>query len=59
MLGAFATAILGMILISCAWLAVQRFCQRRFPAAGDGDDALSGRVGCKGCDCAPQRCDRE
>jgi hypothetical protein len=60
MLTTFFTAIAGMIFISCAWLAVQRLWQRQFPEHNGGDgDALAGRSGCSGCNCAPDHCERE
>ena len=58
----FLTAIAGMIVISCGWLAVQRLWLRQFPdsPAADGDaDALAGRSGCHGCKCDPTACERE
>jgi len=60
----FLTAIVGMIVISSGWLAVQRLWLRQFPGplapGGDGDgDALAGRSGCHGCNCDPTACERE
>ena len=60
MLSTFLTAIAGMIIISCAWLAVQRLWQRHFPERVDSSgDALAGRSGCHGCNCSPNQCERE
>ena len=53
-----ATATASMVVITCAWLAVQRLWQRQFPGQGDGD-ALAGRSGCHGCNCSPETCERE
>jgi len=63
-LSTFFTAIGGMIVISCGWLAVQRLWLRQFPGplapGGDGDgDALAGRSGCHGCKCGPAGCERK
>jgi hypothetical protein len=60
----FLTAIAGMIVISCGWLAVQRLWLRQFPDSpapgGNADgDALAGRSGCHGCKCDPTACERE
>jgi hypothetical protein len=60
----FFTAIAGMIVISCGWLAVQRLWLRQFPDSlapgGNVDgDALAGRSGCHGCKCDPTACERE
>ena len=60
----FLTAIAGMIVISCGWLAVQRLWLRQFPDSpapgGDANgDALAGRSGCHGCKCDPTACERE
>jgi len=57
----YLTALLCMIVISGAWLAVQRLWQRHFPeygGAGD-EDALAGRGGCHACDCDGDSCERE
>jgi hypothetical protein len=60
MLTNYLTALAGMLIISCSWLAVQRLWQRQFPEHDSGDgDALAGRSGCHACDCAPSRCERE
>ena len=54
MLSAYLTAVTGMVVISCAWLAVQRLWQKYFPEnGGDDPDALAGRSGCHNCDCGP------
>ena len=54
MLTTYLTALAGMVVISCCWLAVQRLWQRQFPDHGGADnDALAGRSGCQGCDCKP------
>ena len=59
MLSAFLTAVAGMIIISAAWLAVQRLWQRHFPEQTDSQgDALAGRSGCHGCNCGPAGCER-
>ncbi|MCB1689935.1 MAG: hypothetical protein KDI33_15670 [Halioglobus sp.] len=60
MLTTFLTAIGAMIFISVSWLAVQRLWLRQFPErSGPEGDALSGRSGCHGCDCAPDDCQRK
>ena len=52
MLTTYLTALAGMVVISCCWLAVQRLWQRQFPEHGAADnDALAGRSGCQGCNC--------
>jgi hypothetical protein len=50
-------AVVGVTAILCGWLAVQQVWRHnaRLPA---GQDALSGRLGCHGCDCH-QRCGNE
>ena len=61
MLSSYLIAIAGMIFIACVWLAVQRLWQRHFPehgAVGEAD-ALAGRSGCHGCNCAPSHCERD
>lgn len=53
MLITYLTAIAGMVVISCSWLAVQRLWLRHFSqqCVGDGNDALAGRSGCHNCNC--------
>ncbi len=59
MLSTYFTAVAGMVVIACAWLAVQRLWQRHFPENGGSDrDALAGRSGCHNCDCGPAGCER-
>ncbi|MCB1854894.1 MAG: hypothetical protein H6988_06410 [Pseudomonadales bacterium] len=60
-LSTYLTALAGMILISCGWLAVQRLWQRHFPGpeGGEQGDALAGRSGCHGCNCEASGCERE
>ena len=60
MLTSYLTAMACMIAITCFWLAVQRLWQRHFPEHGaEGEeDALAGRSGCHGCNCAPSHCER-
>jgi len=62
-LSTFFTAIAGMMVISCFWLAVQRLWLRHFretaEPGGAGGDALAGRSGCHGCNCGPAGCERE
>jgi hypothetical protein len=39
----------ALLLLSTAWLGVQRAWRRSFPDAGADPDALAGRLGCHGC----------
>ena len=61
MLSSFLIAIAGIVTIACFWLAVQRLWQRHFPEQGavGETDALAGRGGCHGCNCAPSHCERD
>jgi hypothetical protein len=46
------------VLLSAAWIGVQRAWRKSFPDVGNEPDVLAGRLGCRGCgraeDC-PQR----
>lgn len=46
-------SIVSLALLLIAWLAIQRAWQRAFPEAA-GEDALSGRLGCRGCGCGEE-----
>ena len=39
----------AFLLLSTAWIAVQRAWRRSFPDVGDDPDALAGRSRCHGC----------
>ncbi|MGB8224082.1 MAG: hypothetical protein WCF10_15950 [Polyangiales bacterium] len=39
----------ALLLLSTAWLGVQRAWRRSFPDVGGDPDALAGRPGCHGC----------
>ena len=39
----------AVLLLSTAWIAVQRAWRRSFPDGGGDPDALAGRSGCHGC----------
>jgi hypothetical protein len=40
----------AFLLLSTAWVAVQRAWKRSFPDVGEDPDVLAGRSGCHGCD---------
>ncbi len=52
MLASYATGIIGIIVLSLAWLGVQIAWRKVFPGASADADALAGHLGCHGCDCA-------
>jgi len=39
----------AFVLLSAAWIGVQRAWRRSFSDVGDDPDALAGRSGCHGC----------
>ena len=55
----YIVGIGALLLLSTAWVGVQRAWRRSFPEAGDDPDALAGRSGCYGCrgaaDCKRKR----
>ena len=55
MLQTYLTGIVLLVLISVAWLAVQRLWQRHFPGQAEAD-ALQGRSGCHNCSCGAGEC---
>lgn len=57
MLHHYLIGIGAFVLLSAAWISVQRAWRRSFPDLGDDPDALAGRPGCQGCGQSPQ-CDR-
>jgi len=40
----------AILLVSTAWVGVQRAWRKSFPHDGGDPDALAGRSGCHGCD---------
>jgi hypothetical protein len=40
----------ALLLLSTAWIGVQRAWRTSFPDAGADPDVLAGRTGCHGCD---------
>ena len=57
MIQTYLTGIAAIVLVSLAWLTVQRLWQRQFPDHADVD-AMANRSGCHGCSCGEARCDR-
>lgn len=57
----YLTAIIGLLVISACWLAVQRLWLASFPEHGGGEeaDALAGRGDCHGCRCETNDCERD
>ena len=51
MLFAYAKAVIGIVLIVCAWVAVDRAFRRMFPERGE-------KTGCSGCGGCQDRCHR-
>ena len=49
MLQHYIVGVGAFVLMSVAWLGVQRAWMRSFPEVGDDPDALAGRPGCFGC----------
>ena len=49
MLHHYIIGVGAFVLLSAAWLGVQRAWKRSFPEAGSEPDALAGRSGCYGC----------
>jgi hypothetical protein len=39
----------AFVLLSAAWIGVQRAWRKSFPDVGDDPDVLAGRWGCRGC----------
>jgi len=39
----------AILLVSTAWIGVQRAWRKSFADVGDDPDALAGRTGCHGC----------
>ena len=39
----------AILLVSTAWIGVQRAWRKSFADVGDDPDALAGRTGCQGC----------
>jgi hypothetical protein len=57
MLQHYIIGVGAFVLLSAAWLGVQRAWRDAFPEAGDDPDALAGRSGCHGCG-NPGQCSR-
>jgi hypothetical protein len=57
MIQTYLTGVAAIVLVSLAWLVVQRLWQRQFPDHADVD-AMAHRSGCHGCNCGEARCDR-
>lgn len=58
-LASYAIGLLGMALLTGAWLCVQLAWRRAFPEAVGDPDALAGRGGCGGCaPGADEECER-
>jgi hypothetical protein len=53
MIVAFIKAVIGISVILGGWLAVQR-AWRCATGTSPDEDALTGRLGCQGCDCGSQ-----
>ncbi len=53
MIVAFIKAVISVSVILGGWLAVQR-AWRYATGASPDEDALAGRIGCRGCDCWSQ-----
>ena len=47
----------AFVLLSIAWIGVQRAWRRSFPEVGGDADVLAVRPGCRGC-ADPDECDR-
>ena len=50
MLHHYIIGVGAFLLLSAAWIGVQRAWRRSFPDVGDDPDVLAGRTGCHGCD---------
>jgi hypothetical protein len=59
MLHHYMIGIGAFVLLSAAWVGVQRAWRRSFPSAGDDPDVLAGRAGCNGCDDNSKQCHRK
>ncbi|KPK16764.1 MAG: hypothetical protein AMJ62_03915 [Myxococcales bacterium SG8_38] len=55
MLHHYIIGVGAFVLLSAAWVGVQRAWRKSFPDAGDDPDALAGRPGCGDCG-RSQRC---
>jgi hypothetical protein len=58
MLQHYVIGVGAFVLLSAAWVGVQRAWRRSFPDVGDDPDVLAGRPGCGGCARA-RRCHEE
>lgn len=51
MIEALIKAAIGITIIGGGWVTVQMTWRKIFHGAALGDDALAGRLGCRGCGC--------
>jgi hypothetical protein len=49
MLHHYIIGVGAFVLLSAAWIGVQRAWRKSFPDVGDDPDVLVGRSGCRGC----------
>ena len=49
MLHQYIIGVGACLILSAAWIGVQRAWKKSFPDAGSDPDALAGRAGCQGC----------
>jgi hypothetical protein len=62
MLHHYLIGVGAFVMLSVAWIGVQRAWRKSFPEVGNEPDVLAGRLGCHGCGRAehcPQRPESE